>query len=88
MSLKYDGFDSFLDEMERIEREGFPDTCSMEVLNAMWNLTAVVETDEQLRKRIYYVAGREQRLVQWVESAEGDDLEAIAEEFGLKRHRS
>jgi hypothetical protein len=44
------------------------------------------ETDEDFRIRIDYVAG-EGRTARELEHAKGSTLDAIAEEFGLKRRR-
>jgi hypothetical protein len=62
--------------------------------NPSWNLDLEVtpplgrrlETDEELRERILYVAGESGSFVQRVRMAQGAALDSIAESYGLKRH--
>lgn len=47
-----------------------------------------VESDESLRKRLLYVAGDGPVLVARICAAKDAALEAVAEEYGLKRSRT
>lgn len=46
-----------------------------------------VETDEELRARITYVAGENQSTMRELLAAAGDVLDAMAERFNLRRRR-
>lgn len=47
--------------------------------------TLPAETDDDLRRRIRYVADETPRDVQRIEHASGEQLDEIADEYGLKR---
>ena len=51
-------------------------------------VTVHLETDDELRERIIYVAGDSERDIRMMSMAKGADLDAIAETYGLKRRNT
>ena len=46
-----------------------------------------LESDEDLRSRLLYVAGDSEAVIQRIMRAKGEDLDLLADEYSLKRRK-